>query len=194
MFLLAKPNRNVFRSFLERAGSGTFSYSEIGATESDPPGGYNVDHNRIELGYGDNAFRLAKIAIEQWKMFGLSWIEVFDTAAPVEQGQAIALLIRHFGFYSLNATRIVYVINESTRFGFAYGTLAEHGEIGEERFLVELDDRTGKVYYDILAFSRPGHLFAKLGYPLTRFLQKRFAKDSMQAMKHFTSSQTALRP
>ena len=190
MFLLTKPGRDTFRRFLNQSEADTFSYKEIGSTADKPPQNYNIDHNRIELGNGDNTFRLAKAAIEQWKMFDLGWVEVFDPAALIEHGRTIAVLIRHFGFYSLNATRIVYVINESTRFGFAYGTLTEHGEIGEERFLVESDDRTGKVYYDILAFSRPGHFLAKLGYPLTRYLQKCFAKDSMQAMTnlHFGKS------
>jgi len=43
----------------------------------------------------------------------------------------------HFGFWSLNAARIVYLIEEDgpcEKHGFAYGTLPEHGERGEERW------------------------------------------------------------
>jgi uncharacterized protein (UPF0548 family) len=68
------------------------------------------------------------------------------------------------------------------RFGFAYGTLAEHAESGEERFTVEWDRDEDTVWYDILAFSRPRNSLARLGYPLSRLLQKRFAKDSKAAM------------
>ena len=39
------------------------------------------------------------------------------------------------------------------------------------------------VWYDILAFSRPQQLLARLGYPLARRLQKRFARDSAAAMR-----------
>jgi len=96
----------------------------------------------------------------------------------------VAILIRHFGFYSLNAAQIVYVIDEPQQFGFAYayGTLAEHGESGEERFSVDFDDETGEVSYDLFAFSKPNHFLAKLGYPLVRNLQKQFAEDSKAAM------------
>jgi uncharacterized protein (UPF0548 family) len=39
-----------------------------------------------------------------------------------------------------------------------------------------------RVWYDILAFSRPRQIFAKLGYPLSSLLQKRFAECSKAAM------------
>lgn len=63
--------------------------------------------------------------------------------------------VRHFGFCSLNACRIVYLIDNDAgtkRFGFAYGTLEEHAERGEERFAVERHQASAKLYYDILAF------------------------------------------
>jgi uncharacterized protein (UPF0548 family) len=68
------------------------------------------------------------------------------------------------------------------RFGFAYGTLPGHAESGEERFLVEWDRTGDAVRYDVLAFSRPRHPLARLGYPLTRRAQRRFARDSAAAM------------
>ncbi|MGE5204781.1 MAG: DUF1990 family protein, partial [Chlamydiota bacterium] len=87
--------------------------------------------------------------------------------------------------YSLNACRIVYVVEEDgpvTRYGFAYGTLIEHAERGEERFTVEWDRRENTVWYNILAFSRPEKWLVKAGYPISRVLQKRFARFSTQAM------------
>jgi uncharacterized protein (UPF0548 family) len=77
----------------------------------------------------------------------------------------------------------VYVIEETTRFGFAYGTLTEHAEIGEERFTVEFHPDSGEVWYDIFAFSRPGHFLVKLGYPYGRYKQRQFAVGSKDAMK-----------
>ena len=70
-----------------------------------------------------------------------------------------------------------------SRFGFAYGTLPGHAESGEERFLVEWDRADDAVWYDILAFSRPRHPLARLGYPLTRRTQRRFARDSAAAIR-----------
>ena len=65
---------------------------------------------------------------------------------------------------------------------FAYGTLGGHAESGEERFRVPLDPPSERVVYEIAAFSRPAVLLSKLGYPLARRLQKRFAASSAQAL------------
>ncbi len=184
MFSIAKPDNLTFETFLSDSESDIFSYSEIAATATVIPENYTIDHNRCELGIGGETFESAKEAINNWEMFNIGWIELYDNRTPIVNGQTIALLIKHFGFYSLNATRIVYTIDEPNRYGFAYGTLTQHGEIGEERFTVAIDEKTKAVTYDILAMSRPGHIFAKLGYPFTRYLQKQFAIDSMNAMKH----------
>ena len=96
------------------------------------------------------------------------------------------MIARLFGLWWLNACRIVYVVDEPgpvQRYGFAYGTLPEHAESGEERFTVEWHQADAAVWYDILAFSRPQQLLARLGYPLARRLQKRFARDSAAAMQ-----------
>ncbi len=144
---------------------------------------YNVNHHQMVVGNGEGDWKRAIEAVRQWKMFDLPWVELCWPDAPIEDGETVAVLIWHLGFHSLNANRIVYVIDEPTRFGFAYGTLAEHAESGEERFMVEFDQVTGDISYDILAFSKPNHFLANLGFPLTRYLQKQFALDSMSAMR-----------
>lgn len=184
MFLRVRPQTDQVRNFLSERQDEEFSYAELGGTQGPAPDGYNVDHNRTLLGIGADVFERAKAAVTEWKMFDLEWVELFRQDTPIEVGQTVAILVQHFGFYSLNAARIVYTIDESKplRFGFAYGTLKEHGEIGEERFLVEMSEETGEVWYDLYAFSRPGSTLAKIGYPLSRYLQKAFARDSKQAM------------
>jgi uncharacterized protein (UPF0548 family) len=95
----------------------------------------------------------------------------------------VAVVVRHLGFWSVNISRLIYVIAEPSRYGFAYGTLACHAEEGEERFLVAHDPNTDEVWYDLFAFSRPKHALARIGYPISRYLQKRFARESLAAMK-----------
>ena len=107
------------------------------------------------------------------------------SSAPIQVGTDVAVSVHHFGFYSLNACRIVYIVDDDDpmkRFGFAYGTLVEHAESGEERFTVECNRDDDRVWYDILAFSRPRQMLARLGYPLSRSLQKKFANGSKLAM------------
>jgi len=72
-------------------------------------------------------------------------------------------------------------------YGFAYGTLPEHAAFGEERFTVEYDTKDGAVSYEILAFSRLRPL-ARLAYPFTRALQRRFARDSKAAMLKYSAA------
>lgn len=182
MFLLSKPSDAAVSNFLANVSNDGFSCSEVGQSLGKVPGGYNVDHNRILIGTGRKSFDAAKKAVRDWKMFDMPWVDLHRFDTPIEVGRDVAILIKHFGFYSINAARIVYVIDEADRFGFAYGTLKQHGEKGEERFTVEYNAKNDEVWYDILAFSRPNHLMAQLGYPLTRHLQHCFARDSKEAM------------
>lgn len=172
-----------------------FSYAEVGASMyGSPPAGYNADHNRIRIGSGPDDFQAAINAVKSWKMFDMPWVKLCWPDTQIEVGSTVAILVWHFGFWSLNAARIVYVIEESgdiDRFGFAYGTLTEHAECGEERFSVEFHHDTGEVWYDLFAFSKPNHVLARLGYPLSRRLQRRFAEESKQAMLSAVNGQTA---
>jgi uncharacterized protein (UPF0548 family) len=101
----------------------------------------------------------------------------------------VAVLVRHLGFWSLNACRVLERIGKpgDTTFGFSYGTLMNHAECGEEMFQVSLEPQTGAVSYSIRAVSRPRALLARLGYPVTRSFQARFRRDSAAAMTRATS-------
>src|SRR5687767_9142186 len=165
MFLFTRPYRTRIDAFLRERESDSFSYKEVGATRDVPPAGYNIDRNRVLVGRGRDDFDRAKNAIREWRMFEVPGLELFYPATPIETGRSVALLARHLGFYSLSSCRIVYTIAEADRFGFAYGTLTEHLESGEERFTIDFHEGTGEVWYDILAFSRPGNLLVSLGYP-----------------------------
>jgi uncharacterized protein (UPF0548 family) len=185
MFSLSKPSEKSIREFISSQSGKAFSYAETGSTRGKAPHGYAADRNRVRLGADADAFQRAKDAVRQWKVFDMPWITLCWPDTPIKEGATVAVLISHYGFWSLNACRIVYVIDEhgtTERFGFAYGTLPNHGEFGEERFTVEYNTDDRIVWYDIYAYSRPGRL-ARLGYPLSRSLQKRFARDSMKSMQ-----------
>ncbi|HYJ84489.1 MAG TPA: DUF1990 domain-containing protein [Pyrinomonadaceae bacterium] len=181
-----KPSEEIVRQFIAGQRNMPFSYSEVGATQSVAPPGYTVDHNRIKLGEGETPYRRAVSALQRWEHFDLGWVEIVPDGVPVEVGQIVAMRARTLGLWWLNACRIVYLLGESdefiSRFGFAYGTLPAHVERGEERFTIEWH-KDNSVWYDIYAFSRPQHRLVKLGHPYARSLQKRFAKDSLAAMR-----------
>jgi uncharacterized protein (UPF0548 family) len=182
---LRKPPAERLRDFLAAQSLFDFTYSAVGATAAVPPAGYVVDHTRIKLGEGAGTFAAAQAALRRWEHFRLGWVEAWPSDSPIQAGRVVAVVARLFVLWWLNACRIVYVVDEQgpvQRFGFAYGTLPEHAESGEERFTVEWHAADDAVWYDILAFSRPHQLLARLGYPFTRRLQKRFARDSTAAM------------
>ncbi len=185
MFLYRRPRDGEIEKFIAAQAGRPFSYKDIGATRDCPaPAGATVDHNRILLGHGGAVYDKAIDALRRWQMFALTWVTLCSSAAPIEIDSTVAVIVRHYGFWSMNAARIVYTIEEPDRFGFAYGTLGEHAEAGEERFLIERNPDEDSIWYDLYAFSTPNALLARLGYPLTRGLQKRFARESLQAMRN----------
>jgi uncharacterized protein (UPF0548 family) len=183
MFLLKAPSSEQIREFINGQKDLAFSYYEVGATRGAAPPGYTLDHNRAKLGTGSEIFERAVFALQHWRHFELGWVKIVPAETPVTEGETVAVRASYLGLWSLNACRIVYVFAEERRFGFAYGTLPDHAERGEERFMVEWLAKDNSVWYDIVAFSQPAHLFTRAGYPLTRRLQKRFARDSMASMK-----------
>jgi uncharacterized protein (UPF0548 family) len=190
VFFIRRPPLQAIEKFLFRQRNEPFSYDEVGATRERLPAGYTVDHNRVRLGKGREIFDRASESLQRWDMFKLGWVELFRPDTPIEIHASVGVLIHHFQFYSLNACRIVYEINEERRFGFAYGTLQDHAEQGEERFSIEWSAEDDSVWYDILAFSRPRQWQARIARPLSRLFQKRFARDSMAAMKTGTSNKS----
>ncbi|HEX5602866.1 MAG TPA: DUF1990 domain-containing protein [Pyrinomonadaceae bacterium] len=186
MFLIREPSETDAARFVASQRDLPFTYTEVGATNATPPADYTVDHNRIQLGAGEATYHVAVEALKHWRHFDLGWVTVAPRGVPVEVGATVAVKARAFGTWSLSATRIVYTIEEERRFGFAYGTLPDHVEKGEERFLVEwLADDT--VWYNILAFSRPRHPLVRLSAPLARRLQKQFARASLNRMKNLVT-------
>lgn len=125
MFHLTEPSEEQVRRFIAEQKGSRFSYLEVGASSGDIPSRYNVDRNRIRLGKGEVTWHRAVAAVRGWQMFDIPWVRLYWPNAPMQVGTDVAVSVHHFGFYSLNACRIVYIIDEdgsTKRFGFAYGT------------------------------------------------------------------------
>jgi len=196
MFFATQPSAEKIRQFIASQRELPFSYAEVRATRGPKPTGYTIDHNRIKLGAGAPTYAQAVEALKQWTHFDLGWGKIVPPGVPIEVGQTVAMQAQHFGFYSLNAARIVYVLPERSasnsiepgltpgarRWGYAYGTLPDHAEQGEERFTIEWKPDDDSVWYDLFAFSKPKQPIVKLGSPLARYLQKKFQRESLAAM------------
>lgn len=90
----------------------------------------------------------------------------------ITAGMTAKLTYRFGPFRIASPVRVVYVIEEPKRHGFACGTLPGHPQSGEMSFVVEhRDDNT--VWLVLRAFSRPGNWFYRLFSPALKAQQKR---------------------
>lgn len=187
-WLLCAPATREVAAFLEASRAvDHFSYPEVGASRhnAERPRGYDVDHNRAQIGRGPADFAAACVALRQWRMFPAPWTRISPPDTPIAVGATVAMQAHALGLWWVNAARIVYTLDERgpvQRFGFAYGTLPAHVEQGEERFSVELLP-DGTVWYDLRAFSRPRYWPVRMARRLARGLQRRFVRESQAAMR-----------
>jgi len=184
MFAIRRPSAREIERFLGASRDLPLSYAPIGLARTSA-GGFTLDEECALVGRGADAFHRAAAALRAWKHFELGWVELFADRAAIEPGAVVAVLARHLGFWSLNGCRVVYLTDDPVvhQVGFAYGTLTNHAETGEEIFQISRDPVTDDVKYTIRAVSRPRAALARLGSPLARRLQARFRRDSVLAIR-----------
>jgi uncharacterized protein (UPF0548 family) len=184
MFFARRPSTRDIERFLVESRQLPLSYHPVGIVRQ-APRDKRFDERVIAIGRGPGDFDRARVALMAWKPFDIGWVETFPKDARVEVGTVVAVLIRHFGFWSLNGARVVYVVgnaDDESRFGFAYGALTNHAESGEELFEVFIDRQSQDVMYRIRAISWPQAALTHIGQPIVRLLQARFRRDSAVAM------------
>jgi uncharacterized protein (UPF0548 family) len=162
---------------------GELTYPEQGATrDGELPAGYRHVQRRERLGDGEATFVRAAEALFGWQMHRGAGLAIINAPQRPEVGKVV---VTRFGppvLGPIAPCRIVYVVDEPRRRGYAYGTLPGHPESGEEAFIVEWASDDG-VYLIIRAFSRPATLLAKLGGPLEILVQKIVTDRYVQALR-----------
>lgn len=148
-----------------------------------PPVGFAHDLCRSEIGSGYRAFDVARVAIQEWKQFDLGWVQIANPSPQIRPGELVAVEAHTAYLWSINFSRVAQIVNSPTQFGFMYATTALHVEEGQERFIIEFEPESESVFYLIEAVSRPRHVLARVGYPVSRAMQHRFRKDSIARMK-----------
>jgi uncharacterized protein (UPF0548 family) len=145
------------------------TYAEVGATRQEPlPAHYNRLHYRTLVGEGADVFACARDAVLTFRMHRATGARVRVDAARAAPGVRLTI-----GLGPLAAPcRVVYVIDDADRRGFAYGTLPGHPESGEELFAVRYDPATDEVNAEVVAFSRHATWWSRLGSPVTSLAQR----------------------
>ncbi|ANF33266.1 hypothetical protein A0130_02970 [Leifsonia xyli] len=142
--------------------------------------GTGVQYEGVEFGPDGTPMRMRANRPEE---------DVFaDDGTPFVRNGMTAVLKIPFGPFKVSAPiRVVYVIDEPHRRGFAYGTLHGHPESGEELFLVERHD-DGTVWFVLRALSRPSNAFYRLGFPVLSFMQRHYTAKYLRALHPASSA------
>ena len=163
------------------------TYTEVGASlNPDLPAGYHHDAHTTTVGHGAADYANAVLGLRRWEAHRAAGAEVVPAGAPIETGVDVVLVLRAGVVHVLAACRIVAVVDEATRFGFAYGTLGIHPERGEEAFVVE-QTPAGDVVFHVTAFSRPRDPLARLGAPVARLVQRRTTSAYISGIRRFVA-------
>lgn len=157
------------------------SFTRHHAFERDAPTGYNHLSRSVTLSRRD--FDGAARDLFEWKMHARAGLRVQASDIPLRQN-TVVLMRWGLGPVAVKIPcRVLDVIDEPHRRGFAYGTLPGHPEAGEERFLVErLED--SRILFTITAYSRPASPLAKLGGPISRAAQSVMTQRYLTALDH----------
>jgi uncharacterized protein (UPF0548 family) len=154
------------------------TYSEVGATADALPAGYHHVQKSAVIGRGRQRFEEAAAAGMLWGMLRGAGVKVQATTEVAAVGSEV--LVR-LGPVQVPC-RVVYVVDEPDRRGFAYGTLPGHAESGEELFLVRYDPETEKVHAEVTAFSRHATWWSRLGSPVTSLIQQVVTQRYLRAL------------
>jgi uncharacterized protein (UPF0548 family) len=188
MFLIGNPSADKLQTLWGSAAAAAPSYREVGGTtQLALPFGYRHDSYEVALGDGARAFDQAVAALRGWSMHTRAGLHIFPGDASLGPDVTVLVVVRLGLLTTVAPCRVVYVVDEPDRFGFAYGTLSGHPEHGEEAFVVHRSD--GGTRFTIRAFSRPEDPIARLGGPITRAIQKRTTLAYVDAMKTLTAGQ-----
>ena len=156
---------------LDEARAAALTYDHVGST-LDParwsaPG---VHTRHLDLGTGAAAFEAGRDALRTWVAHAGIGASIEPAGQAVVAGATLLVVLRRGPVHVVAPDRIIGVIEEPRRFGFAYGSLPGHPERGEESFVVEHLPE-GTVRASIRVQAGPGTLAARAVAPLVRRLQ-----------------------
>lgn len=155
-----------------------FTYDEVGATRGPLPAGYHHLERRVRIGSGRSAYEAAASALMRWDMHRGAGLHVRASTETAEVDSVVTLTLGPVKI----PCRVIYLVAEPNRTGFAYGTLPGHPEQGEERFVVDIE-ADESVYAVITAFSRPGRWYTRLGGPFGRLAQRIYTDRYLRALQ-----------
>lgn len=173
-----RPSAAERERLLEAAQQADVSYDHVGSTLAPErwPDRSPRARSRV-LGHGDEAFATAITRLTAWAPQRALGAGVFPDGVRPTLGATLLVELRLGPLTVVVPDRVVAVVDEPGRWGFAYGTLPGHAERGEESFLVTQDDDgtvTGTVTVDATMGTLAARLAAPVVYGIQRFAVARY--------------------
>jgi uncharacterized protein (UPF0548 family) len=182
MIRLGHLRDDDWNEVLRAAAAQGVTYKAVGATRTAAlPAGYH--HDDVEAFVeGDGVFERARLGLQSWECHRGAGAEVFPPM--LSQGATVLVLLRLGPFVVVAPCRVLYVVDEPTAFGFAYGTLPGHPEEGEEQFMVNVTG-ADQVRVRIRSFSKPVGPLVRAVAPVARAIQRRTTARYLESLVEF---------
>ena len=157
----------------------SFTYGDVGATSGGRlPDGYHHINKSARIGTGRARFEEAAQRVMRWGMLRGAGARVTASTEVAQVGSDVVVRLGPVRA----PCRVVHIIDEENRRGFAYGTLQGHPESGEELFAVRYDPADEAVYAEVIAFSRHATWWSKAAGPVTSLLQRVMTRRYLSAV------------
>lgn len=184
MITVGEPDQRRLDGTLREAARLDVTYSHVGSTMDPAFAGYS---RTVEL--GQDTFEAAVEGLRTWVCHRGIGASVHPAGAPIAVGTTLLVVLPVGPVRLLVPTRIVAVVDEPDRFGFAYGTLPGHPERGEEAFLIERHP-DGRTTATIRVLAEGAWLIARLAAPAVWRLQRVALNRYLAALQQYAADST----
>ncbi len=163
---------------LAAAADAGLSYPHVGSTLREGPVAGIPDRSfSIEV---PGSLAAASVTLRRWAPHDGIRANILPVGAALEEGTTVLVVAPLGPFEMAVPDRVVGLVDEPDRFGFAYGTLAGHAEAGEEAFVAE-QIAADRLRLTVRVQARAATFLARLGTPVVTLLQKAAAKRYLAA-------------
>ncbi|WP_226832351.1 DUF1990 domain-containing protein [Brachybacterium sp. FME24] len=150
----------------------------LDALESTPAGHRRIHRSSVVVG---TDFDQARSALLGWTVHRRAGFRVIAERAPLQAGTEVRLRLGIWPFLITAPCRVLRVVDEPDRAGFAYATLPGHPESGIEEFTITRT-ATGLMRFHLDAVSKPATWYARLGAPVSRLVQEYCTRRYLRAL------------
>jgi uncharacterized protein (UPF0548 family) len=140
-----------------------------------------VAHVTAALGHGQVHFDAAVAALRSWAPQRSLAARVHPTGVHPTLGATVVLAVGVGPLRLLVPNRVVAIVDEPDRWGYAYGSLPGHPVTGEELFVVERRS-DGSVHATVVVDARPAPPLRWLG-PVVPALERRAVRRYLRVLQ-----------